>query len=220
MGLGVLEPSSAGPVPGTVILADESPPATNGTNNLKRGSGKHSEIILTPQPTDDPNDPLNWPYYQKVLIVSIIVYRACLCACCTGPLLNASYYVLTIELQRSFADLALLTGYQILVAGATGPIVSALSTKYGKRAVFLFSSLAYLVGTIIGSCSQTYNTLLAGCIVQGLSLVCWESLPFTIVADLFFVQERGLWITVMSFTLTAVSNLSSVIAGQIVAAYD
>ncbi|KAH6976463.1 major facilitator superfamily domain-containing protein [Ilyonectria sp. MPI-CAGE-AT-0026] len=220
MGLGVLEPSSAGPVPGTVILSDEAPLAPNGTNNLKRGSGKHTEIILTPQPTDDPNDPLNWPYYQKVLIVAIIVYGACLCACCTGPLLNASYYVLTIELQRSFADLALLTGYQILVAGATGPIVSAISTKYGKRAVFLLSALACLVGTIIGSCSQTYNTLLAGRIVQGLSLACWESLPFTIVADLFFVHERGLWITVMSFTLTAVSNLSSVIAGQIVSAYD
>jgi hypothetical protein len=29
-------------------------------------SKEKSDIVLVPQPTDDPNDPLNWPYYKKI----------------------------------------------------------------------------------------------------------------------------------------------------------
>ncbi|TPX14727.1 uncharacterized protein E0L32_005122 [Thyridium curvatum] len=218
MGLGVLDPAVHRLVPGTVALGEQALSQSIDGIHLKKGTGRHADVVLSPQPSDDPNDPLNWPYYQKLVILGIIVLGACFCVCCTGPLLNASLYVLSLELNRSFADLALLSGYQILVAAASGPFVSIFAAKYGKRAVLLFSSVACLVGTIICSCAQTYNTLLAGRIVQGLCLAAWESLPFTIVGDLFFVHERGLWTTVVSFMMTAVSNLTSVIAGQIVVA--
>ena len=216
MGLGILEPTSTQPVPGTVALGEQAAEPANGEAHLKKGTGRYKDIILSPQPSNDPNDPLNWPYYQKVAILLIIVFGACICVCCTGPLLNSSFYVLSIELGRSFADLTLTSGYQILVAAVTGPFVSALSAKYGKRPVLLFSSVACLIGTIIGSCAKTYDTLLAGRVIQGFCLAAWESLPFTIVGDLFFIHERGLWTNVISFTLTAVSNLSSVITGRIV----
>jgi len=29
-------------------------------------SKPNSDIVLVPQPTDDPNDPLNWPYSKKI----------------------------------------------------------------------------------------------------------------------------------------------------------
>ena len=30
---------------------------------LKYGTGRYSDIILIPQPSDSPNDPLNWPLW-------------------------------------------------------------------------------------------------------------------------------------------------------------
>ncbi|KAF7553261.1 hypothetical protein G7Z17_g3769 [Cylindrodendrum hubeiense] len=216
MGLGVLENRSHNQhVPGTVILAEKESNPVHNSGTAKHGTGKHKDIILTPQPSNDPNDPLNWPYYKKVLVVLILVYGSCLCACSTGPLLNASLFVLSQQFNRPIGDITVLSGYQLLVAGASGPFLSAFSRKYGKRPVFVFSSFACLIGTIIGSASNSYSTLLAARVIQGLSLAAYESLVFTVVGDIFFVHERGFWTSVMAFTLTCVSNLSSVVAGKI-----
>lgn len=218
MGCGVLDDGTAGTtLPGTVILAarDSASLSDQETSNLKRATGRHRDIILNPQPSDNPNDPLNWPYYQKVVLVVVVAFGSCLCAAVSGPLLNASVFVMALEFNRSIADLTVLSGYQLLVAGATGPIVSATARKYGKRPVFLFTSLFCLIGTIIGSVSTNYATLTAARTIQGLAVASYESLPYTLIGDLFFVHERGLYSSLVSFTLTCVSNLSSVVAGKI-----
>ncbi|KAJ6066787.1 uncharacterized protein N7446_003824 [Penicillium canescens] len=144
-----------------------------------------------------------------------MVFGACLNAATIGPLLSASIVVLAEDLKRPITEITLLTGYNLVVAGASCPLVSALATKFGKRPVFLASSIASLIGSIIGSASQTYNTLLVGRIVQGLSIAAYESITFTLIGDLFYVHQRGVWVNVISFTLTAVSNLSSIIAGPV-----
>lgn len=41
------------------------PPGTVRIEELQRAKG--DDIILQPQPTDDPNDPLNWPLWRKHL---------------------------------------------------------------------------------------------------------------------------------------------------------
>lgn len=44
------------------------PPGTVKLQQLiQGGSAKDAEIILQPRPTDDPNDPLNWPKWQKIM---------------------------------------------------------------------------------------------------------------------------------------------------------
>ncbi|KAL2839389.1 major facilitator superfamily domain-containing protein [Aspergillus pseudoustus] len=218
MGLGVLETrSGSSGVPGTVALAETDGFHTEEdcSPRLKRGTGKDKHLILAPQPSDDPNDPLNWPYRKKVVVVLIMVLGACLNASTVGPLLSASIVVLAGEFNRPIADITLLTGYNMVVAGASCPLASALATKYGKRPVFFGSSVACLVGTIVGSASQTYHTLLSARIIQGLGFAAYESLAFSVIGDLFFVHQRGAWVNVISFTLSAVSNLSSVIAGPI-----
>ncbi|KAJ6066786.1 uncharacterized protein N7446_003823 [Penicillium canescens] len=66
MGLGVLEDRSGLPnVPGTVALADVDQQSIDNTAILKRGKGRDENIFLIPQPSDDPNDPLNWPWRKK-----------------------------------------------------------------------------------------------------------------------------------------------------------
>ncbi|KAJ5936867.1 hypothetical protein N7466_003317 [Penicillium verhagenii] len=216
MGFGVLEDRSRLPnVPGTVALAEMNEQSFDNPATLKRGQGGDKNINLVPQPSDDPNDPLNWPLRKKVMIVAIMVFGACLNAGTVGPLLSASIVVIADDFKRPIAEITLLTGYCLVVAGASCPLVSAFGTKFGKRPVLLMSSMASLIGSIIGSISQNYNTLLVGRIVQGFSIAAYESITFTLIGDLFFVHQRGLWINVISFTLTAVSNLSSIVAGSI-----
>ena len=65
-------------VPGTVLLRDETAQAEEITHDLKHGTGKNAHIILSPQPSEDPNDPLNWPKWRKELIIAILSLGAML----------------------------------------------------------------------------------------------------------------------------------------------
>lgn len=67
-------------MPGTVLLNDEAAHTEDITGTLKHGRGKDSHILLSPQPSEDPNDPLNWKKSKKEVIIAIL---------CLGAMLNA-----------------------------------------------------------------------------------------------------------------------------------
>lgn len=57
MGLGIKEPAKSRSrlVPGTSVLFE---PSSTGTAAVKHASGKDADLILVPQPSSSPNDPL------------------------------------------------------------------------------------------------------------------------------------------------------------------
>jgi hypothetical protein len=62
MALGVLEPHGSPAVPGTVFILDEPvAAATPVARDPKLKYDRTGTIILVPQPSDDPNDPLVRP---------------------------------------------------------------------------------------------------------------------------------------------------------------
>lgn len=215
--LGILEDKKLLHVPGTVILNESEVEAGGVTFGFQHGSGKDSNIVLVPQPSEDPNDPLNWPSTKKLTIILIVGLGTILNAATIGPLLNAGLYTISLDFGVEIGDITLISGYQLLVAGSSGPIVSACSRKWGKRPCFIFSSLFALVGTIVGSTTHSYNGLLAARIIQGGSISAYESLVISIIGDLYFVHQRGVYTSGIQFLLGGISNFSSVLAGPITA---
>lgn len=98
-----------------------------------------------------------------------------------------------------------------------GPFASALGRKYGKRPLYIFSSLIGTVGIIVSQTAQGYNPLLAGRVLQGIGVAAYESLAIASIGDLFFVHERGPRVAVVMFILSAISNGVSIVAGVITA---
>jgi hypothetical protein len=87
MGLGILDDHKLAHVPGTILLdeiAGNADPNTAQTTNLKHATGKDSHIILAPQPSEDPNDPLNWSAFKKDGVLYIL---------CFGAIINAATQV-------------------------------------------------------------------------------------------------------------------------------
>lgn len=115
------------------------------------------------------------------------------------------------------ATVVLVSGYNLLAAGCIGPFVCALSRKYGKRSVFLASSLLDIIGTAVGEAKISYGYLLAARILQGFSTSAYESLIVATVGDLYFVHQRGRRISLINFTLNSASSLASIICGQVFA---
>jgi hypothetical protein len=86
MGLGILEDNKIlSHVPGTVLLDEIAGHSENTTTNLKHGTGADSNIILAPQPSEDPNDPLNWSMFRKNLALYTL---------CFGSIVNAACQVI------------------------------------------------------------------------------------------------------------------------------
>lgn len=81
--------------------------------------------------------------------------------------------------------------------------------------MFLFAALMGVIGSVIGSVSRTHNVLLAARVIQGFAVCAYESLNFAIIGDIFFVHERGVYVSIMTSTLASVSNLTSVVAGPV-----
>ncbi|KEF61050.1 uncharacterized protein A1O9_02615 [Exophiala aquamarina CBS 119918] len=215
MGLGVLEDSKLDHVPGTVLLNDEAAHSEAITQGLKHGKGRDGNIVLSPQPSEDPNDPLNWPLWKKEVAIAILCFGAMLNAGTNGPFLNASYFSMSLQLNTSINTVVLASGYNLLAAGCIGPFVSAFSRKYGKRPVYLVSTLFDIIGTAVGQAKIDYKYLLAARIIQGFSTSAFESLIVASVGDMYFVHERGLRIAVINFILNSASSLASIICGQV-----
>ena len=65
-------------VPGTVLLNEKGADSITGTVGLKHGDGHDAHILLAPQPSEDPNDPLNWSKLRKDLNLIVLSFGAIL----------------------------------------------------------------------------------------------------------------------------------------------
>lgn len=111
--------------------------------------------------------------------------------------------------------MVLVSGYNLLIAGASGPFVCAFCRKFGKRPVYLASTLLTIIGTAVGESKASYEYLLAARIIQGIATATFESLLYASVGDLFYVHQRGSRIAVINFMENAASCLATIICGQI-----
>ncbi|KAF2027514.1 MFS transporter-like protein [Setomelanomma holmii] len=213
--LGILEDYKLPHVPATVILSEEQHITNEATVGLKRGTGKDADIILIPQPSEDPNDPLNWSTTKKWVIMSIVAYGSVLYAAVLAPLLSPALVVIAMDFKKDISDITVISGYMLLVTGGVGPFVSAAARKWGKRPMLLLAAISGLLGTIIGSAAYSYEGLMAGRIIQGGSIPAFESLAVSMIGDLFFVHQRGGFMTLIQFILGAASNFSAIIVGPI-----
>ncbi|KAH0833567.1 hypothetical protein AYO21_05245 [Fonsecaea monophora] len=213
--LGILDDTKIPHVPGTVILEEDAAHSQEVTGGLKHGTGRNAHIVLVPQPSNDPNDPLNWSYTKKLTALGITCWGSILYAAVVSAMLNSAFFEMSIEINTTIPKLVLSSGYQTLVIGVTGPLFSALSRKWGTRPIFLFASVFCLIADIVGSCVNTYEGVLASRILQGFAIAPYESLIFTLISDMFFVHERGIYASCINFILAGISNLTGVVAGPI-----
>ncbi|KAL2200312.1 major facilitator superfamily domain-containing protein [Corynascus similis CBS 632.67] len=207
MGLGVLEDRFLSEVPGTTKYFDdpERPQFAleHGVEGLKCDTSGPVPIILVPQPSDDPNDPLNWPLWKRDLITFILSMVA-IFATCLGPILAANTLTLGLYYVTSFAKIADLTGWYLLGVGVGAFIFVPSGRIWGKRHLFVGGTLLLVVTAAWGGASQgehNYRSMVAARVFQGIATAPFESLVNAAVGDLYCVHQRGIR---MAFTNLAV----------------
>ncbi|KAM0806900.1 putative Major facilitator superfamily transporter [Seiridium cardinale] len=205
MGLGILEDTVLDHVPGTTRYFDDPDrPQTADTvdaRGLKCDRSGPIPIILHPQPSDDPNDPLNWPLWRRDLITFTLSVTA-IFATALGPILAANTLTLSLYFTLDFTRIAILTGYFLLGVGFAGMFFVPSSRIWGKRHAFLIGTLLVIASSAWAGAvgrRRDYTSFLWSRIIQGVGTSPFESLINAAVGDLYF--ERG---KRMAFTNLAV----------------
>jgi MFS family permease len=233
MPLGILEPR-AKKVPGTANVLDQE---WKRDPTLKRD--KTGNIILVPQPSEDPNDPLvcstdanyrrganrqrqNWPLWQRDLMLLLLCVVAAV-ATTASPLVAANSVVLAIVFKVKFQEAALLTAYHLCGVGVASWLFVPLARVWGKRHVFLVGALLMTAASAWGGSTQrtlNYKSLIWARVVQGIALAPFESLVNDVVGDLYFVHERGFRMAFTNVCLFGAAFLTPVCGTYITSPFD
>ncbi|PVH77484.1 MFS general substrate transporter [Cadophora sp. DSE1049] len=216
MGLGVLDAKSVEQILGTSLLDEDAnsgiPDRLRAT--LKTAKGKNGNIVLIPQPSNDVNDPLNWPEWKKQLTFAVLCFGTAL-VCVPGPMLGSSFGILNVEFNASFTKLAQLNGIVIVMAAPSIWIASAIIPYFGKRPVFLVSMILMMVACIWAAKAKSYGSLLGARAIQGFAAGPFEAVVTGTIADLFFVHQRGKYSAAWVMCQLGPTNLAPLVCAYI-----
>ncbi|KAF2025774.1 MFS general substrate transporter [Setomelanomma holmii] len=188
-------------LPGTEIMADV------GSHHFVKGS--HREVLV-PQPSDDPNDPLNWSTPWKIACITSAAVATFTQG--FGPLaLSPMFPALMEAFETDLAGAVKFTGLCILVLGFSNFIWVPISSSFGRRPVYLFSQLINFGTSIWRAKANSYGSFMGACIVNGIGAGPAETIMPEIIADVFFLHDRGKW-----NTLYWVVYMGSLMVGPIV----
>ncbi len=81
----------------------------------------------------------------------------------------------------------------LLTSTVMVPIYGKLSDLYGRKPIFLFGVVMFLVGSALSGASQSMNQLIAFRALQGIGAGALMPIAIAIVGDLFTPRERGKW---------------------------
>ncbi|WXC64496.1 hypothetical protein SNK03_010306 [Fusarium graminearum] len=225
MGLGILPDRHLTDVPGTSFLSEKGLPGsleevTVTTEN--HTSLKHDptgRIVLVPQPSNDPNDPLNWPAWRKHMF-TVSIGIGCGVVGAIGPLLGPAMVPLAEEFGVPLQRFTLGFTGSLLISLAFGNLFcNSLAMVVGKRPVYLITAVGLLVTTIWSAVAKDFISLAVSRGIQGFCMSPMEALVPASISDVWFVHQRGLQNAIFNLGVLGGINLASPIAGAIINQY-
>ncbi|KAF5011312.1 hypothetical protein FDECE_2562 [Fusarium decemcellulare] len=165
--------------------SDVLPPGTQRLNDLQA-----THILLAPQPSSDPNQPLNWSSRRKVLHVFILsLYSLMMFAI---PCMSIPFWQnFNEELGMSYDTLN--NGYAANMAGLSiGCIIFIpIALRIGRRPVYLVTALIMFACGAWQAEIYTVGDMVGMNVVAGIAGAVNEALFQVTVSDIFFVHQRG-----------------------------
>ncbi|KAI0399251.1 major facilitator superfamily domain-containing protein [Xylaria palmicola] len=180
---------------------------------------KDGQIILEPQPDDSHNDPLNWPAWRRdCALISLGLY--CMVGGGITPIIAAGFTDVAHDYDVDISQVSLTTGLYMLGLGLGCVIFSPTAILYGKRPVYLFSSILFIASAVWCALSPTFTSLILARIFQGIAVSPVECLPSATIAEIFFLHERAYRIGIYTLLLLGGKNLVPLVSAVIIEALD
>ncbi|KAI0370107.1 MFS general substrate transporter [Pilatotrama ljubarskyi] len=220
MPFGILEDRHLEKVPGTGLLSDQRivhghEVAIDEAKDLKRGTGKYAHIVLIPQPSDDPRDPLNWPRWKKEACFWTLAFAASLDGA-LSPMVGPGYVLLAKQFSVSVDNVTSSFGFILLGLGIFMLVQNALAVKFGHRIVYFFSVSLMFISCIWCALSPNLASIRASRLFQGFGMSALQSLVASTLEQIYYVHERGSRTVIWSFAIMAGITLGPLICSYVI----
>ncbi|GAD96993.1 hypothetical protein BC1G_00314 [Paecilomyces variotii No. 5] len=199
----------------------ESKPTTETEEFVQKTSGC-AEVLkldpngypLRPQPSTDPLDPLNWSPWMKLAVLLQVSFLGLLGPFAQGCI-NSAFIPLSEAMGVTVTQASYSTTIAIVLAGVAPLIYAPLSNRYGRRPVYLLST-ALGVGANAGcAVVSSWGPLLALRALVGIGTSTSMGIGANVVADLYFMHERGTYMGIYVVFVTNGAHLAAILGGFI-----
>lgn len=133
-------------------------------------------------------------------------------------MLGPGFVQIARQLEVPLEVLSQSTAWTIFAIGLSLFIISPFAKIYGRRPMFLFSSVVMLGTSIWGAVVTNYSSLLGARVVAGIGMAPYETLLQCVMGDIYFVHERATRIAFWNLLLMGGMNGGTVIAGYTIEA--
>ncbi|KAI0841411.1 MFS general substrate transporter [Hypoxylon sp. FL0890] len=190
---------------------------TGSQRTIKYGTGKHADVELSPQPSEDPEDPLNWPLWKRHLNFGALLSMVALVGVMKTAYISVNS-VIAIEEDVSYTAAVALTAVPLMVSAVTGLASLIIARIWGKRPVYLISMVMIFIGVVWNTHvrgSLTQN--MAARIFQGLGWGAFDTLVLGSIQDTYFEHERQPMI-IIHYVVSITSMIGSPLLGGVASA--
>lgn len=186
----------------------------NGNASLK----KAGDIVLVPQPTESPNDPLQWSLARKIWHTALVCFVTALTAATSNDAGSASEgFNEDLGIDYDYFN----TGAGVLFVGiGYWTLLSSPAVHlYGRRVLYLVSMVFGLIGNIwFGTAKNASDTIWSQLFV-GASESVAEALVQLSLMDLWFEHQAGAAIGIYVLATSVGTYMGSLIASYISYSY-
>ena len=151
---------------------------------------RHGTTDLNPLPTMDPADPLNWPSWKKNVNLFLVAFHAMMTTFTAAGVIPA-FEQFSIDLGISLTQASYLTSIQILILGVSPLFWKPISNRFGRRPIWLLSTLGSLICNIGCAESHTYASQVITRILVAFFISPAIAISSAVVIETFFARERG-----------------------------
>ncbi|KAL2863368.1 major facilitator superfamily domain-containing protein [Aspergillus lucknowensis] len=155
------------------------------------------KTVLIPQPSNSPNDPLNWSSFRKHLILIVVSATAFLpdYGSATGAvtlLPQAAAWNMT-EDHVNHSQVG-----NVFMLGAGGPFVVALSAYFGRYPVLFYFMVLAVATAVWCAAAQSFESFMAARILNGFFSTVAQGGGLMFIKDMFFFHEQARKINIWS----------------------
>ncbi|KAJ6184864.1 hypothetical protein N7519_006165 [Penicillium mononematosum] len=195
-------------VPGTVYLVDVS-------RTLRDSShAGQQDVLLVPQPSKSPADPLNWRKLKKWWSLFLISFYACVFSFGENNT-GASWTMISADTGVTLTNMNGASALNYLLLGFFNIIWIPSAMKFGRKIIYILSLVILCGGSIWGAfytgTAQYYIML----VIQGIGTAAYQALIQLTIFDMFFAHERGRMVSIYIFFQQLGSILGLILGGYI-----
>ncbi|KAL8870789.1 MAG: hypothetical protein Q9174_003242, partial [Haloplaca sp. 1 TL-2023] len=171
--------------------------------------------VLIPQPTTDPNDPLNWSSFKKHLILTIISVVAFM------PDFGSSMGIVALLPQAVEWNKPQNTIQQNLVGnlfclGAGGLFTVWLSAYFGRLPILFYFTTISLLTSAWCAAATSFESYMAARILNGFFSIVAQAGGLMFIQDMFFFHEHPRKINIWSGAIIVSPYLGPLITAFII----